>query len=199
MSLSAKVEYFESPKSATKAFVDAVEADNQAKLKSLFTSDYAQLISSNKITEEEQEFLEAYYTSHHLVSFDGSSVYIEVGKSNWTFPIPLAKGDKGWFFDVETGMENIKTRYIGKNELNAIYALEHYSDLKTLEKSDASFAYSFSMDKEGNIIATPKEYDKSAIMSFALSKDGVIYEADTKGEEKPLDSSFKKVPSEFLH
>jgi len=49
-----------------------------------------------------------------------SSVFLEVGADTWPFPIPLVKGPKGWFFDSAAGREELISRRIGRNELNAI-------------------------------------------------------------------------------
>lgn len=45
---------------------------------------------------------------------------ILLGNLLWPFPFPLVKGEKGWQFNTEEGLQEILDRRIGENELEAI-------------------------------------------------------------------------------
>ena len=43
-----------------------------------------------------------------------------MGKVEWPFPAPLVKSSAGWKFDGKAGVEEIRDRQIGRNELAAM-------------------------------------------------------------------------------
>jgi hypothetical protein len=51
-----------------------------------------------------------------------------IGKQAWPMPIPIVKGDKGWYFDVADGADEILARRIGANELATSDNLQAYVD-----------------------------------------------------------------------
>lgn len=59
---------------------------------------------------------------------DEDSRVVYMGLRRWPMPFPLVKGEKGWSFDVEAGLEEIIDRRIGENELTAIANLDLYVD-----------------------------------------------------------------------
>jgi hypothetical protein len=54
------------------------------------------------------------------------SLVLEVGKDSWPFPVPLVKDQAGWYFDTETGKDEILNRRIGKNELATLATVRAY-------------------------------------------------------------------------
>jgi len=55
-----------------------------------------------------------------LYSMSPGTVFLMVGDDDWPFPIPLVKGEKGWFWDTAAGKEEVLSRRIGRDELSAI-------------------------------------------------------------------------------
>jgi hypothetical protein len=53
---------------------------------------------------------------------------VVLGHDNWPFPIPIVKGDQGWFFDTQAGKEEILNRRIGRNELDTVAVCQGYVD-----------------------------------------------------------------------
>jgi len=192
VALEADVKHFSNINQAVDEFVVALEKKDAKALESLFTKKYQYLVESNEINAEEIDaFLSAYKKSNHLVSFDAQEVYIEVGKYAWTFPIPLCKDKNGWAYNIAIGLENIKTRAIGRHELETISALQNYTSFTSLQSSAISEIYSFTQEENGDIIAIPKEYNVNAITSFVLKKDGKIYEADLGEGDYTFDNRFR--------
>jgi hypothetical protein len=64
-----------------------------------------------------------------------------LGESEWPFPAPLVKTSAGWKFDGKAGVEEIKDRQIGRDELAAVAACQTYVD--------AELEY-FSLDRQGD-------------------------------------------------
>jgi hypothetical protein len=53
---------------------------------------------------------------------------LEIGDDLWPFPVPLVKTNGGWYFDTETGRDELLNRRIGNNELAAIRVMRAYVD-----------------------------------------------------------------------
>ena len=51
-----------------------------------------------------------------------------IGKDEWPVPFPIIKDDKGWHFDLESGLDELLARRIGQNELAAIASLRALVD-----------------------------------------------------------------------
>lgn len=196
-SLQAEVKGFTNIQDAENKFISALQTENVNLLEALFTKEYHQVVSMRDIDKEDvSKFLTAYNIAHRFASFDGKEVYIEVGHKGWTFPIPLVKKGALWYYDIEIGKENIKTREIGRNELAVIDALKNFSSLKNLQNSE--LVYHFSKGDKGEIIARPNSYNVNAIMSFVLTPQGVIYEADLGETDYKFDQRFKVVEAIYI-
>lgn len=57
---------------------------------------------------------------------DSGHLRLLLGSEGWPFPIPLARTDAGWAFDLEAGRDEVWYRRIGLNELDAIDMLRAY-------------------------------------------------------------------------
>jgi hypothetical protein len=96
-----------------------------------------------------------------------------VGEVDWPFPIPIAKDEKGWFFDTEAGMEEVINRRIGANELSTIQTI--------LAFVDAEREYAF-RDYDGDGIA---EYAQK-FLSTPDKKDGLYWQTEPGEPTSPL-------------
>jgi hypothetical protein len=134
---------FTSPGRASHALVEAVKADDQAKLLALFGPAGEPLISSGDPEEDKegrQQFVQKYEQAHRLVKEPDGTVVLYLGAENWPFPIPLVEGPNGaWHFDTAAGEQEILLRRIGKNELSAI---EVCNELVAAEKEHYAGAHS---------------------------------------------------------
>jgi len=61
---------------------------------------------------------------------DPNSVIAYLGEQEWPFPAPLVKTPSGWKFDGPAGVQEIKDRQIGRNELAAVAACQTYIDVQ---------------------------------------------------------------------
>jgi hypothetical protein len=132
---------FSSAEEAGKAFVAAVQSDDEAAMREILGPDSRQIVSSGDPTEDAESranFARKYHEMHRFVKEPDGSVTLYIGAENWPTPIPLAMKGNFWFFDTEAGKKEILFRRIGRNELAAIrvcrelvaaqkeyYAMEH--------------------------------------------------------------------------
>ena len=132
---------FSSPEEASKAFVAAVQSNDETAIREVLGPDSRQIVSSGDPTEDAESranFARKYHEMHRFVKEPDGSVTLYIGAENWPTPIPLAMKGNFWFFDTEAGKKEILYRRIGRNELSAIrvcqelvaaqkeyYAMEH--------------------------------------------------------------------------
>ena len=73
-----------------------------------------------------EKFGSALNETNHWSILSEKSLVLEVGNDSWPFPIPLLKDQAGWYFDTETGKDEILNRRIGKNELATLATVRAY-------------------------------------------------------------------------
>lgn len=119
---AAAPQSFESPEAAMMAFGDAVAAGDEPALQRMLGRDFRTLIPPVG-AEERQRFLAAWAMSHAIQHAGGEQAYVAVGEDGWTLPIPLVRTPAGWQFDTRAGVEEIRIRRIGRNELAVMQTL----------------------------------------------------------------------------
>jgi hypothetical protein len=67
-------------------------------------------------------FVVKYQEMHRFVKEPDETVTLVVGAENWPFPIPLVNNQGKWYFDTDSGKDEILFRRIGRNELAAMDA-----------------------------------------------------------------------------
>lgn len=117
---------YTSPEEAVNDLVSAVRTDNETEMLSILGPDGKELISSGDEAADRvgrQKFLKAYGVKNRIVQVSSGKMVLQVGKDNWTMPIPIVKRDNGWEFDTKAAKEEILDRRIGRNELNVMDVL----------------------------------------------------------------------------
>ncbi len=119
---------FASPNDAVAALKAAVEAKNQAALRSLFGPELHDLLTGDPVQDANnaKRFAAAMARSCHQVREGEDKITLEVGPDDWPMPIPLVKADGKWHFDTDAGKEEIINRHVGKDELHAIGVCRAY-------------------------------------------------------------------------
>ncbi len=173
---TAAQQYFASPEAATNAFGQAVTNNDEAALRSLFGDDFRTVIPPVG-ADLRQKFLNAWQASHSVQKTDTGHAVIAVGNDGWTFPIPLAMTPKGWHFDLGAGVETMRLRRLGQNELAAIQTM--------LAVYDAEREYA-SAYHDGN-----KLYAYADRLASSPGKHDGLYWPTGPGEEpSPLGAAF---------
>jgi len=124
---------FSSPDDAIKMLVTALRSDDKAELEKIFGPGNEELLSSGDDIADHynrQRVLEAYDEKHGLLKNKDGSMTLTVGNNDWPMPIPLVQeGAWGkWYFDTDTGADEIVNRRIGRNELDVIQVCKAIGD-----------------------------------------------------------------------
>jgi hypothetical protein len=255
--------FFKSAGEAANSLVIAVAQDDDTALTHILGQDYRKLLPMDKIKGDVVDrFLHSWIGFHTLLSKDAKTRMLAVGENGWTFPVPIVKEKQGWRFDTAAGLELMRIRQIGRNELSTMqavyayhdaqmeYALKdrdgdgvleyaqrfisskgkrnglfwettpgepksplghffadaskpkntyhgyHYRILKSQGKYAKGGAYSYIV--KGNmvsgfaIVAWPAEYGITGVMSFLLSREGTLYEADLGPKSQAVASAMSE-------
>jgi len=167
---------FRSPEDATKALLSALESKDKKALLAVFGPGSEDIVSSGDPVADEasrERFVQWYQQKHFLENESKGRVFLNVGKVDWPFPIPIVKKDSLWQFDAHQGKEEILARRIGRNELSAIQVCLAYVD--------AQREYALK-DRDGDGILAYTHKFKSG----PGKKDGLYWEAGQGNEQSPL-------------
>jgi hypothetical protein len=121
---------FASPEEAIAALRQATEVHDKAALDQIFGPDVKLLRTGDEVQDANNsaKFAKALAESCLQVPEGDGKITLEIGATNWPFPIPLVKADSQWHFDTDAGKEEIINRHIGRDELNAIGVCSAYVD-----------------------------------------------------------------------
>jgi len=176
MAWAAAQRHFDSPESAMRAFGDAVATSDDAAMRTILGSDYRQLIPPIG-TEARYRFLGAWSVSHAVRPDGDKRAYIAVGNDGWTLPLPMVKSATGWYFDVPQGVEEMRLRRIGRNELAVMQTM--------LAIYDAQREYA-SVDHDGNGVLVYA----GKLSSAPGKRDGLYWPARDGEAPSPLGPAF---------
>ncbi len=114
---------FDTPESALKDLLTACKDNNSNLLIEIFGNKHKDIIETSDKAQEQivrKEFYEKAIKKHGWEKNKDGSLILVVGDDKWPFPVPLVKDSKGWYFDGDSGREEIINRRVGENELKAI-------------------------------------------------------------------------------
>lgn len=170
---SVSQRHFESPQAAAEALVAAARDNDEEVLIGIFgreNEDIIGTVDKERDRELRARFAEGAEKFQALRPEEDGSVTLIVGYEAWAFPVPLVRDESGWRFDSASGREEILTRRIGVNELDAI------ETLRTYVKAQRQYA--------------EKPRDGTGVRKFARkirstpgNKDGLYWDADRPGAE----------------
>jgi hypothetical protein len=142
-------ETFSSPWKASSALFQAVQNSDEDALERILGAGEEVTSSTDAIEDklDRERFGQKYQEMHRLVREPDGSTVLYIGAENWPFPIPLVSKDGAWFFDSDTGKQEILFRGIGENETTAIQVCEEFALAKKEgDAKAASNAKAFSQD-----------------------------------------------------
>ena len=177
---------FKSPEDAFNALLQATKNNDTKDLVSIFGPAGRNIISSGDAVadkEDRERFIKAAGDAVTFSSLDDKTMLAVIGKTKWTFPIPLVKSSQGWSFLTEDGREEIINRRIGRNELIAIQV--------SLAFVDGQIEYA-SEDRDGDGFL---QYARKFV-SHAGKKDGLYWEAKPGEEASPMGPLFARATDE---
>jgi hypothetical protein len=115
-------ETFPSAEEASQALFLAVQSDNEHALMRILGGGKELVSSDDEIEDrlEREQFAGKYQQMHRLVREPDGATVLYVGAENWPFPVPLVLKAGAWYFDSDSGAQEIQFRQIGENEATAI-------------------------------------------------------------------------------
>jgi len=119
---------FASPGEAVLALYNAVKSNDVQAVTAIFGSNANPILHSGDDVADKNRalnFITKYEQMHRIVQEPDQTVTLYIGAENWPMPIPLVRNNAGaWYFDTETGKQEILYRRIGTNENDAIEILD---------------------------------------------------------------------------
>lgn len=166
---------FATPEEAVAALRAATSTGDTNALKDVLGPGAEDLFNPDRIqaTNELKNFSTALNQTNHLDRSSDKLVILEVGDDLWPFPVPIAKNGGGWYFDTETGKDELLNRRIGNNELATLPVMRAYVD--------AQREYA-TLDHDGDEVL---EYAQRLVSSPG-KEDGLYWPTDLNGRESPL-------------
>jgi len=169
-------------------FTSAVEADNTFELalknndikllQEILGDNYQEVLPVDTVSNEGvQKYIAAWEQEHVLLADGDKKRLIAVGVEQWVMPIPIVLGASGWYFDIQEGLERMRIRRIGRNELSAIQAVLAYYDA---QKEYAE------LDRNNDGVL---EYAQKFI-STSGAHDGLYWESNSENTLSPLGPLF---------
>lgn len=167
---------FAKPEQAVESLKNSTTAPDLELFRQLFGSDLDNLVSVDPEVRRAaaDKLRELFAEGWSLTDTEGGQKIVRLGAEGWAFPVPLTRGAAGWHFDTLAGIEEIKNRTIGRNELLAIQAMRILSD--------AQEAYRLK-DYSGD----GKKVYADRIVSEPGKKNG-LYWPETGGDISPLET-----------
>jgi hypothetical protein len=118
---------FASPGEAALALYNAVKAYDGPTLIVIFGSNSDDILHTGDAVADKNmadNFVRRYEQMHRVVVEPDQTVTLYIGAENWPLPISIVKNSSGaWYFDTESGKEEILRRRVGGNENDAIVVL----------------------------------------------------------------------------
>jgi hypothetical protein len=118
---------FNSPGDAVLALYNAVKSNDSQAVNAIFGSNSGPILHTGDDVADKKmatDFVNRYNQMHRVVMEPDQTVTLYIGADNWPMPISLVKNNNGgWYFDTESGKQEILYRRIGRNENDAIETL----------------------------------------------------------------------------
>jgi DUF2950 family protein len=171
---------FATPHRAANALVAAAEQFDVGRLVELFGPNGEGIVLSGEYAQDRQRAADFVAKAHEkmVVSVDPNSrsrAYLIVGEEDWPFPVPIVKRSGRWSFDASAGLQEIRARRIGSNELDAIQISRGYVDAQHAYALKKREGYDVNQYAQ-RIISTPGKQDGLAWQNPDGTWDGPIGE-----------------------
>jgi hypothetical protein len=176
--LATEPKTFATPEEAAQALLDSAASDDLNAIWGVLGDQFKDELTNDDAAQERENRRRIVAAAKEVLQLradDANTRVMVIGKEAWPMPFPIVKDDKGWYFDVAAGADEIIDRRVGANELAAISNLSAYVD--------AQVQYA-SADRDGDDVL---EYAQK-INSSPGKKDGLYWElpAGSTDEASPF-------------
>ncbi len=133
-------ETFSSPWKASNALFQAVQNSDEEAVERILGAGKEVTSSSDEIEDklERERFSQKYQEMHRLVREPDGRTVLYIGAENWPFPIPLVSKNGAWYFDSDTGTQEILFRTVGENETTAIQVCHALAKAKDRSETETT-------------------------------------------------------------
>ncbi|HKQ04545.1 MAG TPA: DUF2950 domain-containing protein [Blastocatellia bacterium] len=177
---AAKARTFATPQQAADALIDAAEKYDVAALEAILGPDGHDIISTGEAARDREQA-----TAFAALAREQKNVvvnrrlpnraFLNVGKDNWPFPVPIVRQAGHWSFDSKAGRQEVLYRRVGRNELDVIEICRGYVEAQheyALKKREGYGVNEYAQ----RIIATPGKQDGLAWQNADGTWDGPVGE-----------------------
>ncbi len=169
---------FASPGAAARALVSAAKSDDVSALIAILgPSSKKILATSDPVADRQvrQRFTARAAAKMKLVNDakEPKAKTLLVGKDDWPLPIPILQVNGKWYFDLDQGKEEILTRRIGANELDAIDVCRGYVEAQN-DYAELDRTASGTRHYAQKIISSPGKHD------------GLYWPSSGEADESPM-------------
>jgi len=175
---------FQSPAAAGSALAQAAGTVDEPTLARILGVDTKVLLTTDDREADSavlKAFASKYEKMNRWVDMNDGSRVLYIGADNFAFPVPLAKDSSGqWYFDGVAGVQEIRARDIGRNELLTIDACSTLADAQEMYYADSGYA-GFAQ----------------RIIGTAGKQDGLYWPESDKQEVSPL-ATLDQLPKSSL-
>jgi Protein of unknown function (DUF2950) len=122
---------FATPEEAAQALLDAAASDDLTAIWGVLGDEFRDELTNDDAAQERENRRRVVAGAKEVLQLradDANTRVMVIGKEAWPMPFPIVKGDKGWYFDVAAGADEIIDRRVGANELATISNLQAYVD-----------------------------------------------------------------------
>jgi hypothetical protein len=179
---------FPSADAAAQALVNAAKSDDVAGLIAILGPSAKAIVSTGDPVEDRtvrRTFAARAAQKMRLAPNHGSATAktLLAGKDEWPLPIPIVERNGQWYFDTAQGKEEILTRRIGSNELDAIEVCRGFVEAENEYAANNRTAANIPVYAQ-KVISTPGQ------------KDGLYWEGQSEDEESPIGEIVAKALAE---
>jgi hypothetical protein len=162
---------FKKPEDAAAALYAAARRDDEENLLAILGPDAKEIVKwsedANQRREQREQFAEKYERMHRLTREPDNTVALYVGAENWPLPIPIVEYKGAWYFDAELGMQEIRYRRIGRNEMEALEVCHALADA---EREYYANAHAYT----------------AKFISTSAAHDGLYWKSTNDGSRSPI-------------
>jgi hypothetical protein len=184
---------FDTPQQAAAALIDAAAKFDVTALTEIFGADGDDVIFTGEFAQDRERAADftAQARQKNSVSVDpknGNRAFLLVGNQDWPFPVPLVKRGQKWSFDSKSGRQELLSRRIGANEMDAIEICHGYVDAQheyALQQREGYDVHQYAQ----RIVGTPGKQDGLAYQNADGTWDGPIGENIARAIERGYTSS----------
>jgi hypothetical protein len=161
---------------AVSAMVAAVRSRDRVALRRVFGGRIMELETGDVVQDDNDLKTFAARAAEKTVAepAGANAVRVRVGNDAWPGPIPVVKGPDGrWFFDTAAGIEELRARRVGADELAVIEVCREYV------AAQREYA---AVDRDGDDVLQYAQH----FLSSPGKHDGLYWESTNGGAESPL-------------